>query len=1187
MSEKIQLLKNATLRALGFIAWLARSLSLKKWRTQRQGAKLTEALQSSHETEAAKQLEIAILREQMNKAVHALKASGLGIRYRGKAALYALPWYVVIGASAAGKSTLLRNSNLNFPYAHGDDVTVQGFGGTRNCDWWFSDEAILLDTAGRYSTEDGDHDEWMIFLSLLKKYRPNMPVNGVIVTVSFSDLLTCEETGIDWHLKVIRHRIEELNKKLDYHLPVYLVFTKVDLIRGFEAFFSSSSEKERDQVWGISELMAIETRAFETKIQKACEQLMARLSACRMRKLAIERDPVKKQMIFDFPDQFAEALERIKSFIVALRKDNPYQKGVVLCGAYFTSGEQIDGGAQCLSLLKNHRFRFADTNGKEESRRSKGYFIKQLFEKIIFVKHDLATPSKKRVMMHRFFKGVSFGAGLMAIVAAGFLLTASLHANQQLLQQGSLVDENLSADVAYRGASLDPVVKPRDDAFMSRTQHVIPRLDRGIQANVTNEQRGIEAARTESLLSAYAFYQTLQENKANLPFHLRMGMYRGNDLLNPLAMSLSIVMQHDVFPRLAQALVQRLKMFHVRWNKADRLQRKKLYNAYYNTLKVYLMLCYPARIDAPVASQLLAHLWKNRLSKQSSAAPGDFSEEDLSGVVAVYLQALKQQNQRMPSVAFKPWRTNSLLIQSARKSLSGALSSDILFSDLTLKAAAQFSSQSINTLLPSATMFRSGKLSGQYTKTAWNKGIQKDVNQVIEDYSYGDWVIAGRLSSLNAPHVILISGERTLDRGQLARLKSALYQDYFEHYNQAWVTFLSSITLRRFHSLNDASHTLKRLGKLNGVMIRLLHLVIKNTSLSDPRATMPLRSAVKSLLESTDKQASMFHYLQSIQAMASEINGLALSPTFPKRIEQYATGLLSGRDAKNALFQSSMTTEKLLMNVANPSVAHALAPLMLSPTREAWRSIVNAAVASLTPFWKAQVFSSYQNTLQGKFPFELTGEDADLQAVSQWMAPDQGLLWRFVQAHLSPYLQLKQGRWVSKKWLGVGADFSKGFFASLTQATQMSQALFAQNNNAPGFSLAIYPYPIHGVSEITLSTSGNVYHYNNGPQRWRQITWSALHFNDDTQLSVMTAVGGNVSSQNFTGTWGFFRLLASAKLTMASKSTYQAIWRLKQSNGHRVNVRLLLKEGARSNVLSILLVPFVLPEQLIEHDDAE
>ena len=50
-----------------------------------------------------------------------------------------------------------------------------GVGGTRNCDWWFTDEAVLIDTAGRYTTQDSDargrQAAWLGFLRLLKKHR--------------------------------------------------------------------------------------------------------------------------------------------------------------------------------------------------------------------------------------------------------------------------------------------------------------------------------------------------------------------------------------------------------------------------------------------------------------------------------------------------------------------------------------------------------------------------------------------------------------------------------------------------------------------------------------------------------------------------------------------------------------------------------------------------------------------------------------------------------------------------------------------------------------------------------------------------------------------------------------------------------------------------------------------------------
>lgn len=141
--------------------------------------------------------DIQALKKKMNEAVAQLKTSDLGIKHRGTAALYALPWFMIIGPSAAGKSTLLRNSGLHFPYQHKDDIDIKGFGGTRNCDWWFSDQAVILDTAGRYTTEESDKDEWLEFLSLVKKYRRKMPINGIMVAISLSDLLTADAEQLD------------------------------------------------------------------------------------------------------------------------------------------------------------------------------------------------------------------------------------------------------------------------------------------------------------------------------------------------------------------------------------------------------------------------------------------------------------------------------------------------------------------------------------------------------------------------------------------------------------------------------------------------------------------------------------------------------------------------------------------------------------------------------------------------------------------------------------------------------------------------------------------------------------------------------------------------------------------------------------------------------------------------------
>src|SRR5688572_17917039 len=181
---------------------------------RRKGAALERELmkQASKQADQAKperRQEILALQQQMSEAIRALQRSKLGGR-GGKAALYALPWYVLIGPPAAGKTTALERSGLAFTSTQGGKRhKVQGVAGTRNCDWWFSEEAILLDTAGRFTTEDNDEPEWLAFLDLLKRFRPKRPLDGLIVAVSCTDLLGTNAEHIDETAKKLRARLDE------------------------------------------------------------------------------------------------------------------------------------------------------------------------------------------------------------------------------------------------------------------------------------------------------------------------------------------------------------------------------------------------------------------------------------------------------------------------------------------------------------------------------------------------------------------------------------------------------------------------------------------------------------------------------------------------------------------------------------------------------------------------------------------------------------------------------------------------------------------------------------------------------------------------------------------------------------------------------------------------------------------
>ena len=136
-----------------------------------------------------------------------------------RGALYEQPWYVIIGPPGAGKTTALLNAGLNFPLADADRAAarVAGVGGTRLCEWWFTEDAVLIDTAGRYTTQDSDaavdKAGWDTFLGLLKRTRPKQPLNGVIVAIALHRRRRrAGAGGADRlaHARAIRRRIAEL-----------------------------------------------------------------------------------------------------------------------------------------------------------------------------------------------------------------------------------------------------------------------------------------------------------------------------------------------------------------------------------------------------------------------------------------------------------------------------------------------------------------------------------------------------------------------------------------------------------------------------------------------------------------------------------------------------------------------------------------------------------------------------------------------------------------------------------------------------------------------------------------------------------------------------------------------------------------------------------------------------------------
>lgn len=308
-----------------------------------------------------------------------------------------LPWYVFIGAPGSGKTTALLNSGLKFlsPSASTGSA-VAGVGGTRNCDWWFTEEAVLLDTAGRYTTQDShrkaDAAAWLGFLALVKEFRRDRPFNGAFVTASASDLMLWtkpERAKFSGH---VRMRLAELYAALGTRFPVYLLVTKIDLLAGFLEFFDEYDAEKRGGIWGSTFELEVDPVTLEQRYAREFEPLEARLNAEMLVRLHEERDLQRRAAIYRFPQQFHPVGPLVGEFVGQAFTAMVDHRAPQLRGVYYTSGTQQGSPIDRVLGTLARTFGLERARSAERGGTGKSYFISKLLREVVLREAALAAP---------------------------------------------------------------------------------------------------------------------------------------------------------------------------------------------------------------------------------------------------------------------------------------------------------------------------------------------------------------------------------------------------------------------------------------------------------------------------------------------------------------------------------------------------------------------------------------------------------------------------------------------------------------------------------------------------------------------------------------------------------------------------------------------------------------------------
>jgi len=1102
------LIASAAMLALVGVVWCGR-----RWHARRASDRLGQAIGQSADSSAA---EVKAIRSSLLKAIETIKGSKLGM-VSGKRALYELPWLVVIGNPAAGKSTAISNSGLQFPFA--DGKVLQGVGGTRNCDWFFTTEGILLDTAGRYSVQDEHRAEWHGFLDLLKKHRRRAPVNGIIVAVSIAELRGDDtEAGIKL-ARSLRKRVQDLIELLEVFAPVYVVFTKADLIAGFGEFFAQAERMERERVWGAT--MPYQRKSSSQQVlaffDHAFDELCDGLKAMSIANMGQQRRQRMEPGVFTFPLEFSTIRAPIRSFLLTLFEENPFQFKPLFRGFYFTSALQ-DGMPQSeQSQRVAKRFALTAPDAAVSEAGHSGFFLLHLFRKVIFADKDLVSQyaSKNKVRM----KYAAFLAALLLLGASLGGWSWSYMGNRQLVA-------NVQAD-------LDKVIK-----LQSRRLDLQSRLEalEIIQDRVTQ----------------------LEKYRDARPWSLRMGLYQGETLERKLRDEYFAGVRSVMLTPVVEKLEAVLSETNAPANVDDA----------YNALKSYLMLADKSHAEASHLNDQLPRHWRAWLEQHRGTMPREQMIQSAERLMTFYLS-------QIPDPAWPRIALRLALVDQARENLRrvvrGMPARDRVYADIRARANTRFAAMTVARMVGEqdrGLVTGSHAVPGAFTREAWESFVQDAFrNAANRELQSTDWVLKTAARD-----------DLTLE-GSPEQIQKGLAELYRAEYAREWQKLVQGVSIANMNGFDAAVTAMNRLGDpQSSPLSRLLTMVHQQTSWDNPNGmneqvkeaqtgfinwikysllrrapaqvsiNLPDRpmgavgrefAGIEKLVAARDKDATLMRaYMDVLSKLRGRLNQVKNQgdpgPGARQLMLQTLEG--SGSELADAL---RYVDEQMLVGMSDAQ-KQAIRPLLVRPLMQTFSVLVGPAEAEINKTWLAQVYEPFQQTLVNKYPFSPTARiEASSEEIAQFFGPD-GLVAKFANATLGQLVLRRGDVLAPRTWADMGITLPPqiiqrfpGWIAPIGAGGVASAAQTV---------FQIQPMPAPGTLEYTVEIDGQQLRYRNTAAQWAHMVHPSPQGVAGARITAVALDGRSVDVLNEPGELGLKRMIDAAAKQKRDGGVFELRW---------------------------------------------
>jgi type VI secretion system protein ImpL len=1078
-------------RFIGILAvvgiWLVVKL-VKKLLGQKKGDKLVANVAAQEDPSSAKgAADAKQLRERFEEAIGALRKSK-----GGRLNLYDLPWYMIIGPPGSGKTTVIVNSGLKFPLSQkfGKEA-LRGVGGTRNCDWWFTDQAIMLDTAGRYTTQDSDEKSdaagWHEFLTLLRKFRKRRPINGVIVAMSMTDLLAASEVDRRKHVAAIQKRLDELSKELRISLPVYVMFTKTDLLAGFTEFFDDLVQENRAQVWGTTyPIEASRSGQAPERFAAGFDELVARLDARAMTRLEGERDVQRRALIFGFPRQFAATRRTTTEFVEEIFGADGFQGKVLLRGVYFTSGTQEGTPMdRLLGVLARNFGLGVAAMAPQQPGRGKAFFIQRLLNEVLFKETGIAGVDRRMEIRQGLAQAAAYIGVLLVTILGVIWMSVSYSRNKEYLT----VVQKAAEPLALVGKAASPDLT----AGMDRL----------------NALRGVVDV-AESFVG-------------DVPLAMRAGLYQGNAMGQSARNAYLAELNSTLAPAIAIHFHDRLIALNA---EPDKL---------YEYLKAYLMLGDPSHLDAEQLKFVTDVEWAQQYSDD------DITRQQLSAHVA----ALVANTDRV-----QPVTLDKEVVDRARISLRSASLPVLILSRLRLGYVNDPRALDLGTELglTGADVFtRSGKdldekFPALYTRRVFEEVAVSGKLTAVNDFVSDSWVLGeGTASRADVP--------------RLAAELMSTYEDAYIRAWEELIGELQAKSASNERDMADlmalvASPT----SPLRNLLLVIdtntnFAKPLKAEDASDA-AKQSVAARAEQKLESIftgakqvekpgtriTRRFAQYHKLVEGQPGAMPIDStLRAIGTVRQLIQASAPGVGStGIDpAANRQVQDAVVQLKVEAKQLPPTLSKLVEDIAQQSQKTSERS-TNAVLANS---YRSEVAAQCSQLLGRRYPFAVSTADVGLADFSQVFGYN-GLFDQFYRTKLAQYVDNSRSVW---RWQEGAALIGAGVSLPLFQRVEeIRQIYFRPGGTNPEVRFNLTPESLDAnVRRLAIDIEGQLVEYRHGPQRTVPIVWPGP--NPGRASILFEESGGSGPNKAYSGTWALFRLLEQAQVVPQSDGRTYAV----------------------------------------------